>query len=460
MEETKDLRKHMDDFNKIILDLKNVDVRIEEEDQAIILLSSLPKIYEHIVDTMLYGKQTLTMTEVKSVLMSKEIQRKSKLKEEKNGDSLLVRGRSEQRNGKSSYGKSWSKSRTSKKCFHCHKEGHFKRDCPDRKKWQDEKNGEHEKATVVSDSEGYESSDVLVVSTRSSEMEWILDSGCSFHMSPHKEWFHNFKKCEGGMVLLGDNKACKIMGIGSVVIKMFDGCYRTLKDVRYVPDLKRNLIFVDVLDVEGCVVKIDNGVIKINKGALTVMKGMIKNGLYALKGNTVEGTIDHVVAGEIDNTKLWHLRLGHISCRGMEELGKQNLLCGDQTSRLEFCESCTLEKSCRVKFNIAIHNTKGILNYVHSDLWGPSKVCSKGGVRYFISIIDDYSRRVWVYCLKSKDQAFEAFKDWKNVIENQVGRRIKKLRTDNDLEFCSNLFEKYCKNEGIARHKTVVNTPQ
>lgn len=62
MEDSKDLRKHMDNFNRIILDLKNIVVKIQEEDHAIILLSSLPKNYEHIVDTMLYGKQTLTMT--------------------------------------------------------------------------------------------------------------------------------------------------------------------------------------------------------------------------------------------------------------------------------------------------------------------------------------------------------------------------------------------------------------
>ncbi|PKU65892.1 Retrovirus-related Pol polyprotein from transposon TNT 1-94 [Dendrobium catenatum] len=76
MEEAKELRKHLDDFTKQILDLKNVDVVIDEEDQGIILLSSLPKTHEHIVNTMLYGKQTLTMTEEKYVLMSKGCSKK------------------------------------------------------------------------------------------------------------------------------------------------------------------------------------------------------------------------------------------------------------------------------------------------------------------------------------------------------------------------------------------------
>ena len=90
MDETRELRRHLDDFNKIILDLNNLCVKIEEEDQAIILLSSLPKIYEHFVDTILYGKDTLTMSEVKAALNSKEIQKKGDEKGENNGEGLLI----------------------------------------------------------------------------------------------------------------------------------------------------------------------------------------------------------------------------------------------------------------------------------------------------------------------------------------------------------------------------------
>lgn len=80
MDEGKEMRKHLDDFNKIIIDLNVVCVKTEDEDKAIILLSSLPIVYEHFVDTMLYGKQTLTMSEVKSTLNLKDLQRKSYMK--------------------------------------------------------------------------------------------------------------------------------------------------------------------------------------------------------------------------------------------------------------------------------------------------------------------------------------------------------------------------------------------
>lgn len=75
------------------------------------------------------------------------------------------------------------------------------------------------------------------------------------------------------------------------------------------------------------------------------------------------------------------------------------------------------------------------MEYIHSDLWGASRVPSNGGARYFKSIIDDYSRRVWIYTLKNKSEAPDKFKQWLLFVENQTGRKLKKLRTDNGLEF-------------------------
>lgn len=87
----------MDEYNQIILYLHSVAVKIEEQDQAIVILSSLPKIYEHIVDTMLYGKETLTMTEVKYVLNSKELQKKNESNYTGIGGGLNTRGMTEKK---------------------------------------------------------------------------------------------------------------------------------------------------------------------------------------------------------------------------------------------------------------------------------------------------------------------------------------------------------------------------
>ena len=77
-----------------------------------------------------------------------------------------------------------------------------------------------------------------------------------------------------------------------------------------------------------------------------------------------------------------------------------------------------------------------------------------------MTIIDDYSRRVWAYFLKHKFEAFSAFKEWKTMVERQTKRKVKKLQTDNGMEFCSDEFNSFCKAEGIVRHHTIPHTPQ
>ena len=85
MQEGSSIEGQMDEFNKIIVDLANIDVKIKDENQAVKLLSSLPKSYEHFIDAMLYGRmQTLTMEEVKATLNSMDLKKKFEAKSEPN----------------------------------------------------------------------------------------------------------------------------------------------------------------------------------------------------------------------------------------------------------------------------------------------------------------------------------------------------------------------------------------
>jgi 5'-3' exoribonuclease 2 len=116
----------------------------------------------------------------------------------------------------------------------------------------------------------------------------------------------------------------------------------------------------------------------------------------------------------------------------------------------KFCEHCIFGKHERVKFNTAIHTTKGTLDYVHADLWGPSRKLSYGGAHYMLTIIDDYSRKVWPYFLRNKDDTFAAFKDWKVMIERQTDRKVKVLRTNNGGEFCSAAFNDIASRKALS----------
>ena len=118
-----------------------------------------------------------------------------------------------------------------------------------------------------------------------------------------------------------------------------------------------------------------------------------------------------------DPTQLWHMRFSHMSERGMMELSKRGLLEGQKTGKLNFCEHCVFGKQCRVKFSTAVHRTKGTVDYIHSDLWGPAPVVSKGSASYLLTFIDDFSRNIWIYFLKKKSEVFVTFKQWKTLIE-------------------------------------------
>lgn len=123
--------------------------------------------------------------------------------------------------------------------------------------------------------------------------------------------------------MLGNNKSCKILGIGSVRIKMFDGMERLLQGVRFVPELKRNLISLGTFDQNGFVFKAEGGILKHLKGALVVMKGRRNNGLYSLIGCTIIGSVAFTSTQHMDKAQLWHRRLGHVSEKGLIELSNQ-----------------------------------------------------------------------------------------------------------------------------------------
>ena len=133
----------------------------------------------------------------------------------------------------------------------------------------------------------------------------------------------------------------------------------------------------------------------------------------------------------VEMSRLWHMRLGHVGEKYLQTLAMQGLLKGAKTSKLDFYEQCVLGKKKRLTFGTVIHNTEGILDYIYTDVWGPTKTASLGGKHYFVTFVDDFSRRVWVYMLKSNDEVFETFLVWKKMVENQTGRKIKVLRSDN-----------------------------
>lgn len=130
--------------------------------------------------------------------------------------------------------------------------------------------------------------DVQNVST--GEDTWILGSACTYHMCTDRSWFSKYEDFSEGSVMMANGKMCKIVGIGDVKIKMFDGVARTVTDVRYVPDFKHNMISIGALTDRGYTAIGGGGSLEVMKGAKIIIKGQRSpDNLYRVIGSTVTG---------------------------------------------------------------------------------------------------------------------------------------------------------------------------
>nr|GEW71301.1 retrovirus-related Pol polyprotein from transposon TNT 1-94 [Tanacetum cinerariifolium] len=389
MKPSTSVQDHLDEFNTILIDLENLDVDIDDKDKAVLLVISLPASYKHFKKIMLYGnRETLAFDDVKSALLSK--QKYDDDVEPESGEGLVTKGRSSDRGESSNKNKKHrSQSRgkySNKSCKYCKKLGHIVSDCYKLKnKLERECKGNNEKkpekAAKVTIAKGDSDDDVyLAMDTEKSRDELIVDSSCTFHMIPYRSWFTTYESFNGGNVYMENHSICHVIGKGNIQVKMHDGVVRTITGVRHVPNLKRNLISLSTLEANGCKYSREGGVMKIFNGALVLMKAIQSGGLYVL-----QGTITYSTAGvatskaSLDDSKLWHYRLGHMGEKGMKNLAKKGLI--KVSCNLEFCEHCVFGKQKMVSFSPGIHRTRDALDYIHSDLWGPSPVTSRGDYR-------------------------------------------------------------------------------
>ncbi|KAL2325516.1 hypothetical protein Fmac_024574 [Flemingia macrophylla] len=155
-------------------------------------------------------------------------------------------------------------------------------------------------------------------------------------------------------------------------------------------------------------------------------------------------------------SSLWHRRLGHINEKGLNCLAKKDVLSGLKNAELEKCSHCMVGKQTRVSFKKHPPSKKSeLLKLIHSDVCGPLMA----GALYFVTFIDDCSRKLWVYALQRKDQVLEKFKEFHALVERQSGNKLKRIHTDNGGEYYG-LFDAYCRQYGIAHEKNPPKTPQ
>ncbi|KAE8686500.1 cytochrome P450 71A9-like [Hibiscus syriacus] len=180
-----------------------------------------------------------------------------------------------------------------------------------------------------------------------------------------------------------------------------------------------------ILDGEGYSTTFSGCEWKITKGALVIARGKKTGTLYVT--SNLENII--AVADADGKSNLWHQRLGHMSEKGMKTLLSKGKLPD--------------LKKCRCRTMRGLH------------LWK-----TKESSLYYVTFIDDSTRKVWVYFLKKKSEVFDTFRKWNAMVENETGLKVKRLRSDNGGEYRDSRFRDFCANNGIKMETTVPITPQ
>lgn len=338
------------------------------------------------------------------------------------------------------------------RCFNCNKNGHFAKYCKQPKKQLANK--------------GESSSFVAAFSATVEENisnKWFIDSGASMHMTSRNDWMYNVTEPPVKNITVANREPLAVKGVGSVDIHINQENKIQVKNVLFVPRLAANLLSVSSVVKNGYKVTFNNkGCEILNCKGEIICTATLNNNLYIMD-TTHSKEVAHLTSSSVDcsNTYLWHLRMGHLNISDIKKLPAcaEGVTLTQDKSNVT-CTHCMEGRQTRLPFkNVGTRATRP-LELIHSDLCGPMETLSFGGMKYFITFIDDFTRVVHVYFLKDKLNILETFKDFKLKVENELNHKIKNLRTDNGKEYCNYNFERFLSNHGIIHQTSIPYTPQ
>ncbi|RVW82656.1 Retrovirus-related Pol polyprotein from transposon RE1 [Vitis vinifera] len=289
---------------------------------------------------------------------------------------------------------------------------------------------------------------------------WLVDSGCTNHMTYDQDLFREIDRTTISKVRIGNGEYIPVKGKGTVAIESLTGL-KLISDVLFVPDIDQNLLSVGQLVEKGFKVCFEdkNCIIKDTEGR-EVFNIKMKGKSFAL--NMLED--EQIVASQHENnTMLWHKRLGHFHHNVVLYMKKNQIVEGlpDLEEELPICAACQYGKQTRLPFpQKATWKSTQKLQLVHIDVSGPQKTPSLKGSKYYIAFIDDFTRFCWIYFLTYKSEVADVFLRYKAMVENQSEYKIKVIRSDNGTEYTSEKFNKFCEDAGIDHQLTAPYTPQ
>ncbi|GJX18407.1 putative ribonuclease H-like domain-containing protein [Tanacetum coccineum] len=226
-------------------------------------------------------------------------------------------------------------------------------------------------------------------------------------------------------------------------------------------DKKNNVLFTDT----ACFVLSPD--FKLADKIQVLLKVPRKNNMYSVDMKNIiprESLTCLVSKATLNESMLWHRRLGHVNFKNINKLVKYNLVRGLPSKRFDndqTCVACLKGKRHKASYKSKIQNSiTQPLFMLHVDLFGPTFVSSLMHKKYCLVVTDDYSRFTWVIFLATKDETSGILKSFITEIENLVDKKVKIIRCDNGTEFKNKVMSEFCKKKGIKREFSVARTPQ
>jgi hypothetical protein len=327
-----------------------------------------------------------------------------------------------------------SNEKSSIQCYYCKRYGNYESEC--RKKQVDQRSGR----ANVSNHTGETSRGMFLSCHKVEEQPkdlWLLDSGCSNHMTGNKDLLSCIDSSLSFDITLGNDYLVKVQGKGTVPILTKQNVKKYINNVYHVPDLKHNLLSVGQLIEHGYKVLFEGSSCKIydkNPNRKLIFEiHMNPNMMFPLTLRTANLIQPYAhSASTLNETMVWHTRFGHLPFHSLSLLHKTSMVKGLPIFKEQIppCESCILGKHKRTSFPQSSNQAKQHLELVHTNLCGPIQIESIGGRFYFLTFIDDFNRKIWIYFLRHKSETFAKFKEFKAKAEKQSGKYIKALNPD------------------------------
>jgi transposase InsO family protein len=261
-------------------------------------------------------------------------------------------------------------------------------------------------------------------------------------------------------ITFGDGNQGLVKGLGKIAISLD----HSISNVFLVDSLDYNLLSVSQLCKMGynCLF-MDIGVTVFRRSDDSVaFKGVLEGQLYLVDFNRAK--LDTCLIAKTNMGWLWHRRLAHVGMKNLHKLLKGEHILGLTNVYLEKDRVCS---ACQAGKQVGTHHPhKNImtidrpLELLHMDLFGPIAYISIGDSKYCLVIVDDYSCFTWVFFLQEKSQTQETLKEFLRRAQNEFGLRIKKIRSDNGMEFKNSQIEGFLEEEGIKHEFSSPYTPQ